>query len=61
MGGFEDYTEQPVLSPSVEEITQALVRVEERGKRRVEVQESSNSELLSLLTKMRNEMRRRDE
>ena len=49
MGGFEDYTKQPVLSPNAKEIIPTPVRVEERGKRRVEVQESSDSELLSPL------------
>ena len=34
-GGFEDYPEQPVLSPSVEETLPARNRAE-RGKRRVE-------------------------
>ena len=62
MGVFEDYTEQPVLSLTiVEETTAPLVITKTRGKRRAEVQESSNSELLSLLTEMKKEMRRRDE
>ena len=34
--GFEDYTEQPVLSPTIEEASPTLVRAEERGKRRAE-------------------------
>ena len=41
-----------MLSPSVEEIMPTQNRVE-RGKRRAEEQESSNSELFSLLTEMR--------
>ena len=49
-----------MLSPNAKETIPALVRVEERGKRRAK-QESNNSKLLSLLIKMRDEMRRRDE
>ena len=60
-GDFEDYTEQPVLFSNAEETIPALVRVEERGKRRAEVQENNNYEPLSLLTEMRDEMRIRDE
>ena len=37
MGGFEDYTEQSVLSPNAKKTILALVRVEERGQIRVEV------------------------
>ena len=35
-GGIKDYTEQPVLSPTIEEAAPAPVRAEERGKRRAE-------------------------
>ena len=49
-GGVEDYTEQPVLFPNAKEIIPTLVRVEEKEKRRAEVQENNNSELLYLLT-----------
>ena len=54
--GFEDYTEQPVLSPTTEKAALAPVKAEERGKRRVEEQESCNTELLSLLKEIRKEM-----
>ena len=57
IGGFEYYPEQPMLSPSVEETLHAQNLVE-RGKRRAKEQESSTS---TLLTKMRKEMKRRDE
>ena len=50
-----------MLSLNAKETIPALVRVEERGKRRAKVQESNNSKLLSLLIEMRDEMRRRDE
>ena len=50
-----------MLFLNAKEIIPTLVRVEERGKRRAEVQENNNSELLYLLTEMRDEMRRRDE
>ena len=49
-----------MLSPSVEETMPTQNRVE-RYKRRVEEQESSNSDLFSPLTEMREEMKRRDE
>ena len=51
--GFEDYPEQPVLSPTTEEAASAPIRTEERGKGRAVEQESSYSELLSLLKEMR--------
>ena len=54
--GFKDYPKQLVLSPSIEEKVPTQNRVE-RGKE----QESNNSELFSLLTEMREEMKRRDE
>ena len=60
MGGFEDYPEQPVLSPSAEE-TLSAQNIEERGKRIAEEQDSNNSEMYSLLIEMREEMKRRDE
>ena len=47
-------------SPSAEEIVLAQNRAE-KGKRKVEEQESRNSKLLSLLTEMREEMEMRDE
>ena len=43
-----------MLSPSVEETVPAQNRAQ-RGKRRAEGQESSNSELFFLLTEMRDE------
>ena len=46
-----------MLSPSVEETVPAQDRVE-GGKRREKEQESSNSELFSLLTEMREEKNR---
>ena len=49
--GFEDYLEQPVLSPRAEETMPAQNRAES-GKSIVEEQESSNYELFSLLTEM---------
>ena len=43
-----------MLSPTnVEEATSALVRVEERGKRRATSEERGNSELLTLMKEMR--------
>ena len=46
-------------SPRAEE-TMLAQNIAERGKGRAEEQESSNSELLSLLKEMRAEMKRRD-
>ena len=60
MRGFKDYPKQPMLSSRAEETISAHNRAEKR-KRRTEEQESSNSELFSLLTEMREEMKRRDE
>ena len=51
--GVEDYLKQPVLSPKNEEEIPAQKRAEEK--------ESSASELLSLLTEMREYMKRRNE
>ena len=59
-GGFEDYPEQLVLSPSAEETMPAQNRAK-RGNRRAEEQESNNYELFFLLTGMREYMKRRDE
>ena len=56
-GGFEDYPEQPMLSPTTKEAASAPIRAKEKGKRRAEEQESSNSKLLSLLKEMREEMK----
>ena len=53
--GFEDYSEQPVLSPSVEEIVFAHNRAK-IGTRRAEEQESSNSKMFSPLIEMREYM-----
>ena len=69
MGVFEDYTEQPVLFPTTtEEKAALLVRTENRGKQRVEAEESSSFELLVLMKEMRirdeqlrEELRWRDE
>ena len=61
MRGFKDYTEQPVLSPTTKEAAPAPIRAGKRGKRRAKEQESCNIELLSLLKKMREEMKQRDE
>ena len=53
-GAFEAHFEQPVLSPTtVEEAAPALVRVEERGKRRATSEENSNSKWLTLMKEMR--------
>ena len=49
-----------MLSPRAEETMHAQ-NIAERRKRRAEEQESSNSELFSLLTAMREEMKRRNE
>ena len=49
-----------MLSRNAEETLPAQNK-EERGKRRVEEQESNTSKIYSLLTKMREEMKRRDE
>ena len=49
-GGFEDYTEEPILSPiTIEETTTPVIITESRGKRRTTSEESSNRELLILL------------
>ena len=43
MGVFEDYTEKPVLFPTIVEETAApLVRTENKGKQGVEAEESSS-------------------
>ena len=60
MEGFDDNLEQPVLSFSVEEMVPTYNRAK-RGKRIVEKQKRNNSELFSLLTEMREEMKIRDE
>ena len=49
-----------MLSPRAEEIVYAHNKAE-RGKKRAEDQESSNSELFSLLIEMSEEMKKRDE
>ena len=49
-----------MLSPNAKEIVSAQDKAE-RGKRIEEELESSNSELLSLLTKVREKLKRRDE
>ena len=59
-GCFEYYAEQSVLSPSAEDTLHAQ-NIVERGKRRAEEQESITLELFSLLTEMREEMKRRGE
>ena len=62
MGVFEDYIEQPVLFPTtVEETVAPPVRTENRGKQRVEAEESNSSELLVLMKEMSEEIRIRDE
>ena len=54
MGNFEDYTEKLVLfSTTAEETTTPHVRTKNRGKPRVEDEESSSSELLVLMIEMR--------
>ena len=50
---FEAYAEQPILSTIVDQGTSAPTRIEERSKQRVETEESSASELLSLLKEMK--------
>ena len=49
-----------MLSPRDEETMPTQNKVE-KGKKRAEEKESSNSELLSLLTEMREEMKIRDD
>ena len=61
MGGFEAHLEQPMLSPTIEEAELTHIRAENRGKQRVEVEESINSELLILLKEMKAEIKERDE
>ena len=61
MRGFEAYSEKPVLSSTADEATPAPTRAKERGKRRVEAEGSSTTELLFLLKEMEDEMRERDE
>ena len=59
---FEDYTEQPTLSPTtIEETKTPPIRTESRRKRIATSEESSNRELLILLKEMRDEMRGKDE
>ena len=59
-GGFEDPSEQPMLSP-IEEKTSPPLRTKSKGKRRATSEESSNHELLILLKEIRDEIRGRDE
>ena len=49
-----------MLSPNAKEIVPTQ-NIAERGKRRAKEQENNNSEPFSLLTEMREEMKRRDE
>ena len=49
-----------MLSPTIEEAAPTPVRAEERGKRRAKVQENYNTEILSLLKEMREEMKQRE-
>ena len=60
-GGVEDYPEKPVLSPKAEEDIMTAQNKAERGIRTIEKQESNTSALFSLLTEMREEMKRRDQ
>ena len=60
-GDVEDYPEQPVLSLRAEEDTMLAQSIAKRGSRTAEGEESSTSGLFSLLTEMREEMKRRDE
>ena len=55
--GFEAYSEQPVLSPSAEEVASTPARFEHMGKNIVAAEESSTAELLSLLKDMKEEVR----
>ena len=59
MGGFEDYLEQPVLSPRAKE-TMPAQNIAEKGKMRTEEQESNTSEQFYLLIEMREEIKRID-
>ena len=60
-GGFEAYSEQPVLSPTIDQATPVLARDGDRGKQRAKPEANSNYKLLTLLKKMKEEMRERDE
>ena len=61
IGGYEAYSKQLVLSPTLEEVALAQLRDEARGKQIAEAEESSNSELLNLIRNMKDEMRGKDE
>ena len=41
-GGYEAYSEQPMLSLTVEEAAPTQLRVEERGKQKVKAEKSNN-------------------
>ena len=51
--GFEAYSEQPVLSPTVDQGTPTQTRAEEKGKLRAAIEESNTSEMLALLKEMK--------
>ena len=57
MGGFEAYSEQPLLSPTADKAAPTQIRVEKKGKQRAENEGSNTSELLILMQEMRDEMR----
>ena len=60
-GDFEAYSEHPMLSRTINQGTLALTRAEEIGKQKTATEESSTSELLSLLKEMKEEMMEMDE
>ena len=60
-GVFEDYPEQQVLSPRAEENIMPTQNKTERGNMTAKEQESNTLGFFSLLTEMREEMKRRDE
>ena len=53
-GGFEAYSEQLVLSPTIDEAAPAQSRAEKRVEHKVKTEESSTSELLILTQEIRN-------
>ena len=59
-GCYEAYSEQLVLTPTTDQRVPAQTGVEERGKHRVAMEESSNSNLLVVLKEMKEQMRERD-
>ena len=60
-GRYEDYSEQPVLFLTADEVTQVQARAEEEWKIGATSEENSTSELLILMQEIRDEMGGKDE